>query len=698
MYKAQQQKQHDAKAWESTVRKAQQQQQPGSRRRVCPLGPMSVAPSEDDSGATSPRGEGDDDDSAEAEEEGEVYHAEHVFPSGDFYTGHWIAGIPHGTGKYLWTDGCIPTPTATTTTASGAPACRTATAATSGAAEPSTSDSGAPGSSMAEEPSSGLTAIATTVIGTMEIPGATVASDPQEEFVADLEECKISLGETISVLPSQKTLNWSGIEPRRSSTASESAATDRARRRASVDEKGLDGIYTWESHGDIPSGMVERRSMVEKQDAAEAKVPMNPPRMRWRPPRAMKKKQGETIMKGHKNYDLMLNLQLGIRHAVGKQGPSQSELKSSAFDPKEKVWTKFPPEGSKHTPPHQSCEFRWKDYCPLVFRTLCRLFKVDAADYMMSLCGNDALRELSSPGKSGSFFYLTNDDRYMIKTMKKSEVKVLLRMLQAYYNHVRKFENSLVTKFFGLHCVKLTGASQKKVRFVIMENLFCSEYVIHRRFDLKGSSHGRMTSKPESEIDETTTLKDLDLNFIFRLQRSWFQEFQRQVDKDCEFLEQERIMDYSLLVGVHFRTSLTVHFLSCSCFGQSTKLLGDLLTTKSNNAMPHACFFYMCLIRPMCDRMTGKIRLGVNMPARAELTVRKSDGDSQLVGEPTGEFYDIVLIFGIIDILQDYDISKKLEHAYKSFQFDPSSISAVDPKQYSRRFRDFIYRAFTEAT
>lgn len=26
-----------------------------------------------------------------------------------------------------------------------------------------------------------------------------------------------------------------------------------------------------------------------------------------------------------------------------------------------------------------------------------------------------------------------------------------------------------------------------------------------------------------------------------------------QVDRDCDFLEQERIMDYSLLVGIHFR-------------------------------------------------------------------------------------------------------------------------------------------------
>ena len=66
------------------------------------------------------------------------------------------------------------------------------------------------------------------------------------------------------------------------------------------------------------------------------------------------------------------------------------------------------------------------DLYKYVFRTLRKLFKVDPADYMISICGNDALRELSSPGKSGSFFYLTNDDRYMIKTMKKSEVKVSL--------------------------------------------------------------------------------------------------------------------------------------------------------------------------------------------------------------------------------------------------------------------------------
>lgn len=48
---------------------------------------------------------------------------------------------------------------------------------------------------------------------------------------------------------------------------------------------------------------------------------------------------------------------------------------------------------------------------------------------MLAICGNDALRELSSPGKSGSSFYLTQDDRFMIKTVKKSEVKVGLPFL-----------------------------------------------------------------------------------------------------------------------------------------------------------------------------------------------------------------------------------------------------------------------------
>ncbi|XP_027338608.1 phosphatidylinositol 4-phosphate 5-kinase 4 [Abrus precatorius] len=510
--------------------------------------------------------------------------------------------------------------------------------------------------------------------------------DPHEIFNT-LNEYAICPGEKVSILPSQKRLAvW------RSTKGGDSGKP----RRMSVDgrvsvglEKPSDRMQLWGGgEGDFSGNKTTTKGGALDEDFL-ASIDGSIPKLQTLKLPRKSKRQGETICKGHKNYELMLNLQLGIRHSVGRPAPSASlDLKPSAFDSKEKVWTRFPPEGSKYTPPHPSSEFKWKDYCPVVFRTLRKLFKVDAADYMISICGNDALRELSSPGKSGSFFYLTNDDRYMIKTMKKAEAKALLRMLPAYYNHFRAFENALVTKFYGLHCVKLTGPAQKKVRFIIMGNLFCSEYTIHRRFDLKGSSLGRITIKPESEICETTILKDLDLNFIFRLQKSWFQEFCRQIDRDCELLEQEGIMDYSLLVGIHFK---------------DISENGDLIPSGSNTpAGDSESEESPRISRADMDQLLldpsrwASIKLGVNMPARVERTLRKIGCELQLVGQPIGQFYEVVLFFGIIDILQDYDISKKLEHAYKSIQYDPTSISAVDPRQYSRRFRDFIFRIFAE--
>nr|GMD80885.1 phosphatidylinositol 4-phosphate 5-kinase 1-like [Ipomoea batatas] len=278
--------------------------------------------------------------------------------------------------------------------------------------------------------------------------------------------------------------------------------------------------------------------------------------------------------------------------------------------------------------------------------------------------------------------------------------QVLLRMLHSYYQHICRYENSLVTKFYGVHCVKPVGGV--KTRFIVMGNLFCSEYRIHRRFDLKGSSHGRTTSKPEGEIDETTTLKDLDLNYVFRLQQNWYQELIKQIERDCEFLESERIMDYSLLVGIHFREDNAGDKMGLSPF--------LLRTGKSdsyqNEKYMRGCRFLEAELQNMDMILAGRkpmIRLGANMPARAEPLARKSDFDQYSPGgfyslppSYSGETNEVILYFGIIDILQDYDITKKLEHAYKSLQADPTSISAVDPKLYSRRFRDFIGRIFIE--
>lgn len=84
----------------------------------------------------------------------------------------------------------------------------------------------------------------------------------------------------------------------------------------------------------------------------------------------------------------------------------------------EKVKLHFPRRGgglgNQATPPHMAGDFKWKDYAPMVFRRLRDAFGIDPADYLISLSMNHALRELASPGKSGSIFYISHDDRYSI--------------------------------------------------------------------------------------------------------------------------------------------------------------------------------------------------------------------------------------------------------------------------------------------
>lgn len=61
---------------------------------------------------------------------------------------------------------------------------------------------------------------------------------------------------------------------------------------------------------------------------------------------------------------------------------------------------------------------------------------------------------MSSPGKSGSVFFLSHDERFVCKTMKKEEMRLLRRMLHQYYVHMCQYPDSLLVRFYGLYRVK----------------------------------------------------------------------------------------------------------------------------------------------------------------------------------------------------------------------------------------------------
>lgn len=80
-----------------------------------------------------------------------------------------------------------------------------------------------------------------------------------------------------------------------------------------------------------------------------------------------------------------------------------------------------------------------------------------------SLC-NEPLIELSNPGASGSVFYVTKDDEFIIKTVMHKEAEFLQKLLPGYY--MVRFLNVQHFRFFFF-----------RVLFDIALLLRCSEIV-----------------------------------------------------------------------------------------------------------------------------------------------------------------------------------------------------------------------------
>lgn len=203
--------------------------------------------------------------------------------------------------------------------------------------------------------------------------------------------------------------------------------------------------------------------------------------------------------------------------------------------------------------PADQYDFKFKDYAPWVFRHLRQIFKQHPADYMMSLCDKYVLTEQGSQGKSGSFFYFSQDYKYIIKTIKKSEAKFLVKILPEYYKHVKENPNTLISQYYGLHRVKLSSYG-RNIYFVIMNNLCPPHKDIHSTFDLKGSTVGRSTDPAKLAKIPTATQKDLDFlrqHKLIQLGPRKEKLFQDQIERDVAFLKKINVMDYSLLVGIH---------------------------------------------------------------------------------------------------------------------------------------------------
>lgn len=336
--------------------------------------------------------------------------------------------------------------------------------------------------------------------------------------------------------------------------------------------------------------------------------------------------------------------------------------------------------------PSARYDFKFKDYAPWIFRDLRdEHFHLDPADYLLSLTAKYILSELGSPGKSGSFFYFSRDYRFIIKTISHSEHKFLRSILKDYHEHIKTNPHTLLSRFYGLHRVKLPRG--RKIHFVIMNNLFPPHRDIHETFDLKGSAFGREYPEDKAKANPKAVLKDL--NWVNRgrtlelgpEKRALFSE---QLRRDMEFLKRMRVMDYSLLVGIHNmergnrdnlrETNLHVFHVSHHILRRVLILqpnVGPVRRKPSSVKGPSEASH----VRKAIRRSDPKTLDAASQLPTADSADRRhflfyQDEGGLRATDESNQNLDQIYYLGVIDICTPYNMAKRIEHFWKGITED----------------------------
>ncbi|XP_037120353.1 phosphatidylinositol 4-phosphate 5-kinase type-1 alpha-like [Syngnathus acus] len=371
---------------------------------------------------------------------------------------------------------------------------------------------------------------------------------------------------------------------------------------------------------------------------------------------------GKTVYKKTPSWALQGAIQLGITHTVCSLAhKSERDVLLQDFEEVESIY--FPGEGSSHTPAHHYGDFRFKTYAPIAFRYFREMFCIQPDDYMCSLCSEDLI-ELSNSGASGSLFYLSHDDQFIMKTVQRKEAEFLQKLLPGYFMNLNQNKRTLLPKFYGLYCIQTNGTN---IRIVVMNNLLPSSVQLHLKFDLKGSTYNRRASSKE-RAKALPTFKDLD--FLqdmpdgMLLDPDMYNAFCKTVQRDCLVLQSFKIMDYSLLLGI--------------------------------NVVDHAGGETM-QTEPAAERRKPQNQKFLYSTPMEAIQAEARDAGSPGSHDPTGGIparnskgQRLLIYIGIIDILQSYRFVKMLEHTWKALVQDADSVSVHRPDFYADRFQKFM--------
>ncbi|XP_063808415.1 phosphatidylinositol 5-phosphate 4-kinase type-2 gamma isoform X2 [Pseudophryne corroboree] len=318
--------------------------------------------------------------------------------------------------------------------------------------------------------------------------------------------------------------------------------------------------------------------------------------------------------------------------------------------------------------------FKFKDYCPQVFRNLRERFGVDDQDYQVSLTRSSPYTESEA---HDSRFLLSYDKTLAVKEISSEDVANMHSILSDYHQHIVKCHGStLLPQFLGMYRLSVDN---EDFYMLVMRNMFSHRLTVHKKYDLKGSLVSREASDKE-KIKDLPTLKDVD--FLNLSQKVYVDEEQKKVFKDklkrdVEFLVRLKIMDYSLLVGIHDVLRAEQEEEEELEEDDAENEGPGHVTVGSYGTSPEGIAGYLNSHKPLGP---GEFEPFIDVYA-----IKSSDS------APQKEVY----FMGLIDILTPYDAKKKAAHAAKTVKHGAGAeISTVHPDQYGKRFLEFVTNIF----
>nr|XP_057911505.1 phosphatidylinositol 5-phosphate 4-kinase type-2 gamma-like [Doryrhamphus excisus] len=323
-------------------------------------------------------------------------------------------------------------------------------------------------------------------------------------------------------------------------------------------------------------------------------------------------------------------------------------------------------------------QFKFKEYCPQVFRNLRERFGIEDQDYQVSLARSRPLRDEEAQ-RDG--LLLTSYDRTLVvKEISSEEVAEMHNIMSEYHQHVVTCHGStLLPQFLAMYRVTVESDD---TYLLVMRNMFSHRLHVHKKYDLKGSLVSREASFKE-KVKELPTFKDVD--FMNNMQKIYVSDEQKEsimekLNRDIEFLARMRIMDYSLLLGIHDveraeREEEETEMESSDAEEDPDE--SSQAVASPGSTSPEGIAGYMNSFKAMGP---GEFDPYVDVYAI-----------QSAVGAPHREVY----FMGLIDVLTQYDTKKKAAHAAKAVKHGAGAeISTVHPEQYAKRFKEFITKIF----